>query len=301
MPIHPYDRSHLLTLKNPLFIQDLKRYFLGSYESDVMIGDVTEDVLKKAVNKRSSAVIVAKDHGVFCGGPLIKWFFKNLYDSLRIKINFEESEDFKKGDTLLEITGSASGILRAERTLLNVLQRLCGIATLTDEYRAKALPTPVAATRKTLFGLLDKYAVAKGGGLTHRLNLGDAPLVKENHLTLLENDIGELMSALPYLPEDIPFLTVEIETIDQYLDILKRLPTSLPWPLFLMFDDFKAVDLKNVIADTTEKRPDYLFFEASGGLNLETISEYAKTGVDVLSVGAITHSVLPVDMSLIMG
>ncbi|MBT5016638.1 carboxylating nicotinate-nucleotide diphosphorylase [Candidatus Peregrinibacteria bacterium] len=300
MQIHPYDRSHLLCLQNPLFVQDLERYFLGSYESDVAIGDVTEEALRTP-KKDMSAVVVAKNSGVFCGGLLVEWFFKNLYDSFDVKVNFKESEDFKKGDILLEINGPAAAILRAERTLLNVLQRLCGIATLTDQFREKAGITPVAATRKTLFGLLDKYAVAMGGGLTHRLNLGDAPLFKENHLSLLENDINELMSALPHLPDDVPFVTIEIETVAQYEQILSKLGQKLPWPLFLMFDNFAAPDLTKIVADIKLDRPDYLFFEASGGINLETVGEYAKTGVDVLSVGALTHSVLPIDLSLQMG
>ena len=299
MPIHPYDRSHLLSLKNPLFVQDLERYFLGSYESDAAIGDVTEEALVTP-NKEVSGVVVAKQSGVFCGGPLIKWFFSHIYEDVRVQVNFEESADFKKGDIILELKGPASGILRTERAFLNVLQRLCGISTLTDQYRIAASPVPVAATRKTLYGLLDIYAVAMGGGLTHRLNLGDAPLFKENDLNLLQNDLGELMAVLPHLPEDVPFVTVEIETIEQYEDLLKRLPASYRVPFFVMFDNFKASELGNLLSKTNMARPDYLFYEASGGITLESIQDYAQTGVDVISVGAITHSVLPVDLSLMV-
>jgi nicotinate-nucleotide pyrophosphorylase (carboxylating) len=295
MPIHPYDRSHLLTLKNPLFVKDLERFIMGGYKSDCEIGDVTENVMP---NKQVSAVVMAKSPGVFCGGPLIKWFFKSLYNDFEVKINFDEGDDFKKGDIVLEIKALAPAILRAERTLLNLMQRLCGIATTTHIYASKAYPTPVAATRKTLYGLLDKYAVSIGGGLTHRLNLGDAPLFKENHLVLVENDMAELWGSLSKLPSDIPFATIEIETVEQYFELLKILPKESPWPLFVMFDNFEADDLQGMIKNTLGQRPSYVYFEASGGITYDNIEGFADIGLDVISIGALTHTIMPVDLSL---
>lgn len=297
MPIHPYDRSHLLTLNNPLFIKDLEHFFLGMYESDSSIGDVATDILPNP-NKPAAALIIAKNNGIFCGKPLLEWFFKNLYENFTLIFPFDEGEDFKKGEVVLEIKGSWGGILRTERTVLNILQRLCGIATVTDQYRLAASPTPIAATRKTQMGLLDKYAVAIGGGLTHRLHLGDAPIFKENHLMLLENDMSELLKVLPNLPADIPFATIELETVDQYLHLLENLPLKMPWPLFLMFDEFEATQLHKILRETKLKRPNYLFYEASGGINMNNIQQYADIGLDVISIGAITHSTPPVDLSL---
>lgn len=297
MPIHPYDRRYLLTLSNPLFIKDLERFFLGAYESDCAIGDVATDILPDS-GKQGIALITAKNNGVFCGGPLIEWFFKNLYENFSLNFPLAEGEDFKKGRIVLEIKGPWSGLLRTERTVLNILQRLCGIATITDQYRKVASPTPIAATRKTQLGLLDKYAVAIGGGLTHRLHLGDAPIFKENHLMLLENDMPELLKMLSKLPFDIPFATIELETVDQYLYLLENLPLKSPWPLFLMFDEFEATQLNAILQKNKAKRPDYLFYEASGGITMNNIKQYANIGLNVISVGAITHSAPLIDLSL---
>lgn len=290
----PYDRSHLLTPSHAPFERDLEHFVVGLYESDTLFGDSTMEALAQ-YDRPVRALVTAKSPGIFCGRPMVSWLLRWLHSSLEVQFEGIDGWVFQADDVLLSLSGSAAEILKIERTLLNVLQRLSGIATLTRRYVDAATPCPIASTRKTLWGLLDKYAVSVGGGLTHRLNLGDAVMLKENHLALLPEGIGSLTSLFPYFSKDLPFVTVEVERPDQIDRLLTACP-SLPFPLFILCDNFSSESLRDVLLNL--KRPPGVYFEASGGITLENLSDYATTGVDVLSIGAITHSVPASDFSL---
>ncbi len=293
----PYDRSAELTPENHLFESDLDRFVMGAYHSDMSSGDVTTAALAD-YDRDGEAVIVAKSEGVFCGRPAVEWFLERFGGLCQPAFAVNEGLKFGSGTEVLYIKGKISDILKIERTVLNVLQRLCGIAAQTARFVALAKPAGVAATRKTTWGLLDKYAVAVGGGLTHRLNLGDAVLFKENHW-VLAGSLPNLILSFEKLPRDLPFVTIEAENAADVHSLLKALPDSAPWPVFLMLDNFSPVDLESLISSVN--KPDFVHFEASGGINLENIEDYAQTGAEVLSVGALTHSVPPVDLSLRLG
>jgi len=295
--VFPYDRSRLLTLKNPDFVKEIERFVVGAYESDVGHGDCTTEVLANR-HKNVEAVIVAKEAGIFCGEPVIRSFVQAVAPKVRVVFNVKEGKTFKKGQRLLALRGPADSILKMERTLLNVLSRLCGIATTTSRLARLAAPCRIAATRKTLYGLLDKYAVAVGGGLTHRLHLGDAPLFKENHWALLSSEKPEfeLVKFFTKISKKSPFLTIEIETPTQAHSLLKALPGRLPCPIFVILDNFSVAQLKTFLKGVKPRSE--LYFEASGGITEKNLKSYAKTGVDVLSLGALTHSVRGVDFSM---
>ena len=290
-----YDRSALLSLNNPDFVADLERLVRGAYESDMRHGDVTTESLNFS-DRTARAVLMAKGEGVFCGQLELSWLMQRFARSVTYELGVEDGFIFHEGAELIYFEGSAAEILRVERTLLNLLQRLCGIATRTREFVRLAHPCQVAATRKTLYGLLDKRAVAVGGGLTHRLTLGDAPMYKDTHFALVDGDWGQILEGIERLPRAIPFVTIEVHAIESVGKLLKELPMDLSWPIVLLLDNFKP----NILAEALSglNKPSNVYFEASGGITLESVSVYAKTGVDVMSVGALTHTVTPVDLSL---
>lgn len=295
----PYDRSKLLTPNNHLFEADLERFLLGAYYSDMASGDVTTGAIRE-YDREITGRIVAKQKGVFCGGPLLKWFVSKVSPEVRIKSMADEGGGFVKNDEVVTLLGRGKNLLKMERTVMNFLQRFCAVATETEKYVKVAGQCPVAATRKTLYGLLDKYAVSVGGGLTHRLHLGDGAIFKDNHWTLVGNSVSHIILGLKELPEDLPFATVEVSSVKEFkalMGALEALDKPLPWPVFLMLDNF-SLDNLVVLLGPPFKRPKNVFLEASGGITMKNIKAYAKTDVDVLSVGAITHSIPAIDLSM---
>lgn len=308
--VYPYDRSALLTLKNPAYVKDLERFMLGGYESDIgssgSISARAHESAMKSLNRQVASLVraevVAKSRGVFCGEMEARWLLRKVAPGVKCLFLVHDGDSFKPGTPLLRLSGNAETIFEVERTLLNTIQRLSGIATLTAEFVKRAIRYShrsslcrIAATRKTLYGLLDKRAVAVGGGLTHRLNLHDAPMFKTNTLKLIGFDWDCLIKDLAALPKSVPFVTIEVMDFNQARAILQRRRKFGP-NLFLLFDNLTPRDLKSAIARL--KKPKNVYFEASGGITLDNISAYAKTGVDVVSVGALTHSVPAVDFSL---
>lgn len=301
MPFFPYDRSSLLTMENPYYVADLERFVMGAYKSDVEDGDVASEVTKILWKDPSDrcAVVSSKSAGLFCGEMEALWFLQRVAPQLKCEFWVHDGEPFKKNTPLFRLTGNPQLILAVERTLLNTLQRLSGIATLTAEFVKKAGRCPVAATRKTLYGRVDKRAVVVGGGVTHRLSLGDAPMFKSNHLELMDFDFENLVESFDHIVVNIPFITVEVTAACQAMDVLASIDSPLAHPLFLLFDNFDPYTLKAELGSLS--KPKNVFFEASGNITLDTVSKYARTGVDVVSVGALTHSALPCDLSMNWG
>jgi len=212
----------------------------------------------------------------------------------------KDSAKIKKGEVILEIQGRASSILAAERTILNVLQRMSGIATKTKKMVSK-LPRSIKllATRKTLWGQLDKRAVALGGGGTHRLNLSDAILIKENHIKLSRNFRKSLKSALKKLSK-VPFVEIELESEEQVNDFLgtyyslKKVVKDRKG-VVVMLDNFTPAQVKKFIKPL---RKVGVAVEVSGGITEKNISRYNIAGVSAISSGAITMSPEHLDMNM---
>ncbi len=260
---------------------------------DVGPGDVTSKYFVPE-DATTSARIFAKEDGVTAGIEVAAEVFRQVDPLLSVRVARDDSEPFGKGDTLLQIAGSTRSILTAERTALNFLQRLCGVATQTRRYVEAAKPhaARILDTRKTTPGWrwLEKHAVVCGGGTNHRMGLYDMAMVKDNHL-LADDAQADLQAAIEAVKTDHPSMRVELEA-----DTLAQVKRFL---------DLRGVDvilLDNMSTDTMRKVVEIVNgrveLEASGGITLERIAEIAATGVDYISSGALTHSVHSVDLSL---
>lgn len=238
----------------------------------------------------SSAKFLAKDSGILCGIDVALRVFELLGD-FKIKKHMNDGDLVKKGDILAEIKGPVKLMLKGERTALNLIQHMSGIATMT--YRAAELikdtNASVTDTRKTLPGLraLQKYAVTCGGGKNHRFNLSDAAMLKDNHI----DACGSITKAVKTLREKIGH-TVKIEVETRNLEEVKEaLSTDCD---IIMLDNMDPETMKKAVEMTNGKA----LLEASGNITEETILKVAQTGVDIISIGALTHSVKAFDISL---
>ncbi len=256
---------------------------------DVNYIDVAADNLLPD-NQISTAKFLAKADGILCGVDVALRVFELLGD-FNMKKYKNDGDALKKGDIIAEISGPTRLLLKGERTSLNLIQHMSGIATMTHEAveLIKGTNATVADTRKTLPGLraLQKYAVTCGGGKNHRFNLSDAAMLKDNHI----DACGSITKAVSTLREKIGH-TVKIEVETRNLDEVKEaLDTGCE---IIMLDNMDCATMKKAVEITNGKA----LLEASGNITAETIRAVAETGVDIISIGAITHSVKAFDISL---
>ena len=257
------------------------------------VGDVTSQYFVPD-DATSSARIFAKEAGVAAGLEVAGLVFAEVDETLSLHIETRDGVPFDAGDTLLQIAGRTRSILTAERTALNFLQRLCGVATQTRRYVDAVKPHPVKVldTRKTTPGWrwLEKHAVKCGGGTNHRMGLYDMVMVKDNHL-LADDRQEDLQSAIHAVKKEHDGIRVELEA--DRLDQVER---------FLKLDGVDVILLDNMppamLRKAVEMVQGRVQLEASGGVTLNSITEIASTGVDFISVGALTHSVKSLDLSL---
>jgi len=241
------------------------------------------------------AVILAKAEGILAGVDVALAVFTRLDPSLETEIYVEDGTPLSTGNHIAAVRGHLDGILRAERTALNFIQRMSGIATETSRHvrAVQGLPVQIIDTRKTVPGhrYLDKYAVRMGGGRNHRMNLADGILVKDNHIAALriqELSLGDTVRlALERAPHTLK-VEVEVESIEEAREALDA------GAHILLLDNMGLDEMRQ--AATLAKGQ--ALTEASGGINLETVRAVAETGVDLISVGALTHSVAALDISL---
>ena len=280
----------------------LRAILAGFLDEDLgAAGDVTSNAMI-AADRVATALVVARTDGVLAGAPLVKALANIVNPSLRVRGFLRDGDRFHKGQQLFRIHGSLRGILLLERTLLNILGRLCGVATLTNAFasRVKATKAKVRDTRKTTPGLraLEKYAVCCGGGVSHRAGLFDAFLAKDNHVAGLNprRMALEIQRAIGVARRThaIKFAMVEVDTLDQ-LDALLRLPHGVIDAILL--DNMGVTTLRKAVALRNQLAP-RVQLEASGGVTLVTVAAIAKTGVDFVSVGAITHSAAQIDFAM---
>ncbi|TFC81208.1 carboxylating nicotinate-nucleotide diphosphorylase [Cryobacterium cheniae] len=266
----------------------------AALEEDAPWGDLTSQVLIPA-DADATAQLVARESGVFSGGAVFAAAFRLTDPRIVVRVLVADGTVFAAGDALAEVSGSARGILQAERIGLNFVQRMSGIATLTALYVAETAGTRarIVDTRKTTPGLrvLERAAVRDGGGHNHRFSLSDAVMAKDNHLAVLTAGGLNLTEALRQVRDRISHTThleVEVDRIDQIEPVLAAGVDTI------MLDNFSLGDLREGVR-LTEGRA---LVEASGGVSLQTVRGIAETGVDIISVGAITHSVRSLDLGL---
>jgi nicotinate-nucleotide pyrophosphorylase (carboxylating) len=267
----------------------------GALEED--LGETRDDVTSRHFvpeDATSSARIFAKEPGVAAGVAVAAEVFAQIDSTLSLHIETRDGVPFMAGETLLQIAGRTRSILTAERTALNFLQRLCGIATQTRRYVDAVKPHPVKVldTRKTTPGWrwLEKHAVQCGGGTNHRMGLYDMVMVKDNHL-LADDRQEDLQKAIDAVKTEFPEMRVELEAdrLDQVARFLDLRGVDV-----ILLDNMPPAQLREAVALVKG----HVQLEASGGVNLDTIGEIAASGVDAISVGALTHSSKALDLSL---
>lgn len=263
-------------------------------EEDAPWGDITSETLIPA-DAVAHAALVARESGVFSGGSVFAGAMFAADSRIRVRVLVADGSAFAPGDVLAEVEGPAIGILRGERVGLNLVQRMSGIATLTARYVAAVAGTSarVVDTRKTTPGLraLERHAVQSGGGHNHRFSLSDAVLAKDNHLAILTSGGLTVTEAIRAAKAKLPHtmtIEVEVDRIDQIEPVLAGGVDTI------MLDNFSLDELREGVALVAGRAR----VEASGGVNLDTVRAIAETGVDIISVGALTHSVRSLDLGL---
>jgi len=260
-------------------------------EEDAPFGDLTSQTLVPA-GAVAHADLVAREPGVLAGVEVFVVAMTTLDPSVKVAFHAADGDRFDKGAVLANVVGPARAVLQAERVALNLVQRMTGIATLTATYVAAVAGTKarVVDTRKTTPGLraLERHAVRCGGGHNHRYSLSDAVMAKDNHLAVVDDITAALKKAAAELPHTT-HIEVEVDRLDQLDAVLDSGAAHT-----IMLDNFSLDDLRAGVA----RIGDRTFVEASGGITLDTIGEIARTGVDVISVGALTHSVRALDLGL---
>lgn len=259
-------------------------------EEDLAWGDITTEGTVPST-KKSSANLVAKQDGIICGLDVFERVMKIVDNQTSVIKNFNDGDSIKKGDIIAQIKGFSKSILSAERVALNLLQHMSGIATQTANIVSKLINTNVkiADTRKTTPNLrvLEKYAVHVGGGTNHRFNLADGVLIKDNHINAAGSITNAVNSAKAYIPHTVK-IEVETENLEQVQEALDCGADIIMLDNMDIATMRKAVDLINKRAIT----------EASGNMGEKDLIEVASTGVDIISIGALTHSVKAMDISL---
>ncbi|WP_262105209.1 carboxylating nicotinate-nucleotide diphosphorylase [Arthrobacter sp. Marseille-P9274] len=273
----------------------VERIVAAALAEDAPWGDVTSNALIPAV-AGATAELTAREPGVFAGAPVLQTVFRHVDSAVAVELKVQDGEVFEAGQVLAVASGSARSILLAERVGLNLLQRLCGIATQTAAFVARAEGTKarIADTRKTTPGLraLERYAVRCGGGHNHRYSLSDAVLAKDNHLAVIteggRRDLTEaLLEAKAGLPHTVHF-EVEVDRAEQIEPVLAAGVDTI------MLDNFTVDQLRAGVAQVAGRA----LVEASGNVRLDTVADIAATGVDIISSGALTHSVRSLDLGL---
>lgn len=266
----------------------------AALREDAPSGDITT-TLTIGEHAQATALLVAREPGIFSGSAVFEAAFRLTDSTIRVTPHVRDGEHFQLGETLAEVSGPARGILTAERVALNFVQRMSGIATVTAAFVAAVDGTGVKIldTRKTTPTLraFERHAVRCGGGTNHRLNLSAAFMAKDNHLAVLVaggNDLTtELQRIRGELPEGMVF-EVEVDRLDQIEPVLAGGVSVI------MFDNFSLDELRAGV-DIVNGRAR---IDASGGVTLETVRAIAETGVDMISVGALTHSARALDLGL---
>jgi nicotinate-nucleotide pyrophosphorylase (carboxylating) len=261
---------------------------------DLGKGDVTTEALIPG-RRRGMGLIVAKREGILAGINVAKQVFQRVDPELKVELHLEDGARVKPGSEVARVSGSVASILKAERVALNFLQRLSGIASQTNRYveAVRGLPVRIMDTRKTTPGLraLEKHAVKVGGGENHRMGLGDGVLIKDNHLAVLGSQGLSIREIVAEAKQNAPqglSIEVEVESVSQALEAVEAGAD------IVMLDNMSPEDMGKAVKSIRGRA----LIEASGGITLDNIRAVAETGVDFVSVGALTHSVSALDISL---
>jgi nicotinate-nucleotide pyrophosphorylase (carboxylating) len=273
-------------------IDDMTRVVAQALAEDLGSGDLTAALISE--NARSHARVVTREAAVLCGAPWFDEVFRQLDADIDVRWHRFDGDSIEAGTIVCELNGPSRPILSGERTALNLLQMLSGTATATRAYTSAITGTQahILDTRKTVPGLrlAQKYAVRCGGGTNHRIGLYDAVLIKENHIAAA-GGISAAVEATAARAESV-MIEIEVESLDQLDDALTTAADRL------LLDNFSIDDLARAVERRNASRNASIELEASGNITLANIREVAETGVDYISVGAITKNVTATDYSM---
>lgn len=280
--------THFLPELSPLFVENAVR---AALEEDLgRAGDITTQAIIPA-KASATAVIAAREDGVVAGLPLAHEAFRLLDSNATFEPCVADGDRIAGGEIIARIAGPARAVLSAERVALNYLGRLSGVATLTSRFAERIAHTKakVCDTRKTTPGLrvFEKYAVRCGGGVNHRFGLDDAVLIKDNHIAIAGGIATALRAAKAHVGHLVK-IEIEVDTLAQLREVLDEGADAV------LLDNMSISQLREAVALIAGRLP----CEASGGVTLETIAQIAETGVDLISVGALTHSARTLDLGL---
>jgi nicotinate-nucleotide pyrophosphorylase (carboxylating) len=271
-------------------INRLQNLIYAALDEDIGSGDVTTSAILDG-SETGTAEAVAKEHIIVAGMDVFAAVFHSVDQYLTVNARRSDGEAIGKGEVLAEISGSLRSILTAERVALNFFQRMCGIATLTRKYveKVKGTNAKILDTRKTVpcHRELDKYAVRMGGGFNHRMGLYGGAMIKDNHISAaggIEKAVERTTNAIP------PTLKIEVEA-KNLNEVEEALSAGAD---MIMLDNMSIEEMRKAVILVNGR----VFVEASGNVNLSTVRDIAKTGVDFISVGSLTHSVPAADISL---
>jgi nicotinate-nucleotide pyrophosphorylase (carboxylating) len=274
----------------PLTPTDIKNVVTLSLNEDIGTGDITAKLIPET--KILSAHIISREPGILCGRPWAEEIFKQIDDSVELNWSKNDGDSIAQGENILQLSGSARSILTAERTVLNFLQTLSAVATLSHYYSSLVRHTSVKLldTRKTLPCLrtAQKYAVTTGGCFNHRIGLYDAFLIKENHITAcggIEASISKARSLHPEKPVE-----VEVRSLHE---LEQAIACSAD---IIMLDNFNIADTEKAVNLNKGRSK----LEASGGIEKDMLIKFAETGVDYISIGALTKNCQAIDLSLLV-
>ncbi|PWK16324.1 carboxylating nicotinate-nucleotide diphosphorylase [Tumebacillus permanentifrigoris] len=273
-----------------LDIRAIENIVRNALEEDIGFGDITTNSIVPT-DKQGRGVLITKEPGFIAGLDVAELTFRLVDPTLTITRHVEDGDQVPKGQMLMEVTGSARSILTGERVALNFLQRMSGVATRTAKFvdLVRYYNAKIVDTRKTTPGMrvLEKYAVVVGGGRNHRFGLFDAVLIKDNHIEIAGGVKNAIMAARHQIPHTMR-VEVEVENMEQ-IDEALEVKADI-----IMLDNMTPEQMDEAV----EKIAGRALVEASGGVTEETIVEIAKTGVDYISIGALTHSIKSLDISL---
>ena len=280
--------------------KDLRRLIALWFEEDIRDGDHTSLSCIPATQMGCQQLLI-KEQGILAGVEVAKEIIRYFDPECRMEQFLEDGAAVKPGDVAFRVYGKELSLLQIERTMLNIMQRMSGIATTTHRYQSLIADTGchVLDTRKTTPGLryLEKEAVKIGGGMNHRIGLFDMILLKDNHVDFAGGITNALTRARDYCQEKGKDLRIEIETRNED-EIREALATNIPDRI--MLDNFTPERTKHAVAlirDWEQTAGRHMEIESSGGITIDTLRDYALCGVDFISVGALTHSVKGLDMS----
>lgn len=270
----------------------LKAMLTSFFNEDIGDGDLSSESIFSP-EEQGSFTFYAKEDGIFCGAQIIEIGFPLLDSNLRIQVLKKDGEPISKGDQLATIEGSLRSLLTGERVILNLVQRMCGIATKANKAVAQTIGTNahICDTRKTIPGLrmLDKYAIRIGGAYNHRNGLYDAIMLKDNHIAFAGSITKAVATARSKIGHTVK-IEVEIETKEQLMEAIHAGAD------IIMFDNRTPAEIRDWISLV----PPHIATEASGNITIDNLRSYAESGVAWISLGALTHSVPAFDISALV-